>query len=305
MILIDDRAGSKELIHYPPLNNPNLSELCRLSKDNTKSADVAFLANGPFGPEMLGIEVKSIDDLVESLFTARLQGMDGQLQQMVDDYSPGFRWLLIYGQYRPSPDYILTADKKPSYSLQVYRDNSHRRDRRSGWFTKKLSAGGDKPVPYGFVEGFLSGPALPSIGFQYHRVNDIEEAAKWVYILYHTWTKEWNQHKALRTMSKVGQINGFKNGDSNRLISANDTSCDSKMDEQFKLRARFANLFTGMGYERSIAVSKYFEGKSIEDMVNAGVSEWAEVEIESKSGSRVVRLGTTIAKSIWQTIRRK
>lgn len=303
MILIDDRAGSKELILYPPLDS--LSTLCRLSKENSKSADVAFLCNGPSNSEMLGIEVKSIDDLVDSLLSARLQGMDGQLQQMVEDYSPGFRWLLIYGQYRPSPEMTLTADNKPTYALQIYRDNSHRQDRKSGWYTKKI---GTKPVPYGYVEGFLSGPALPSIGFQSHRVNTIEEAAVWIYILYHTWTKQWHEHKSLRTISKAGQINGFKKDtDSLSVVGADESSTitDTKMDRLFKLRARFANLFTGMGYERSIAAARYFEGKSIEDMVLAKQSEWAEIEIESKSSRRLIKLGQTIAKSIRQSITEK
>src|SRR5687768_7510751 len=121
MILIDDRSGSREFLSYPPLDR--YSTLCRLSTGNTKSADIAFLANGPTGPEMLGIEIKSIDDLVDSLESARLQGMDGQMEQMRKDYSPGFRWLLIYGQYRPSTEFVITQEGKPSYLLQIYRDN--------------------------------------------------------------------------------------------------------------------------------------------------------------------------------------
>ena len=110
-------------------------------------------------------------------------------------------------------------------------------------------------------------------------------------------------------MSKVGQINGFKGngGSSLSVVGAGSTEspADTKMDRLFKLRARFANLFTGMGYERSIAVAKHFEGRSLEDMVNAGVSEWAEVEIESKSSKRLTRLGQTTAKSIKQAIKER
>jgi hypothetical protein len=314
MILIDDRAGSKELILYPPLNSPEVSTLCRLSRDHAKSADVAFLANGPSGPEMLGLELKHIDDLTESLSTGRLQGMDGQMEQMVEDFAPGFRWLLIYGQYRPSPEPVMTQDNKPSYLLQVYRDNSDKVNRRSGYYTKKL---GTRTVPYGYVEGFLSGPALPVMGFHSHRVNTIEEAAVWIYILHHTWTKEWDKHKSLRSINKVRQINGFKKGDSESSSdSGSDSdsisvsmvnvseSQDNRMSELFKLRTRFASLFSGMGYERSIAAAKYFEGRSLEDMISATPSEWAEIEIEKK-GKRVIRLGFPIAERICKKIKER
>ena len=305
MILIDDREGSKELIKYPPLNDKSRATLAKLSKGSTRSADVAFLAQGPNGPEMLGIEMKSIDDLIDSLHTARLQGMDGQLEQMKEDYSPGFRWLLVYGQYRPNPEPMMTKDHRPSYGLQVYRDNKGRSDRRSGWYTRKI---GTKPVLYGMIEGFLSGPALPSIGFQCHKVNTIEEAAVWVYCLHHTWTKKWHEHKSLRTISTANSLghSDFKNANGKDSLSAiGIDSCETRMDECFKLRAKFANLFTGMGYERSIAVAKHFEGKSLEDMVCAKPSEWAEAEIEIGSNRRLSKLGYTIAKSIKEAITRK
>lgn len=302
MILIDDRAGSKELISYPPLDK--YSCLSRLSTGNTKSADVAFLANGPLGPEMIGAEVKSIDDLVDSLESSRLQGLNGQMEQMCQDYSPGFRWLLVYGQYRPSSEPVLTKEGKPSFLLQIYRDNKGKINRRPGWFTKKL---GNRAVPYGYIEGFLSGPALPSLGFNLHRVNTIEEAAVWIYILYHTWSKSWNDHKSLRSINKTNRIERFKKGDNEdeslSILNASDVS-DSKMSDLFKYKANFAALHQGMGYERSIAAAKHFEGRSLEDMVKASAQEWSEIEID-KAGKRVVKLGLPIAERIYRKIREK
>lgn len=307
MILIDDRSGSRELINIPPLDR--YATLSRLSTGSTKSADVAFLANGPHGSEMLGIEVKSVDDLIDSLESARLQGMDGQMEKMREDYSPGFRWLLIYGQYKPSSEPVITGEGKPSYLLQVYRDQKGKINRKSGWFTKKL---GTRAVPYGYVEGFLSGPALPSIGFNLHRVNTLEEAAVWIYILHHTWTKEWDKHKSLRSINKTGKIDRLKKGDTESnddleesfsILNASNAS-ESKMSDLFKYKANFAALHQGMGYERSIAAAKYFEGRSLEDMVNASVNEWAGIQIEKK-GKRVISLGYPVAERICKKIREK
>ena len=65
-MLIDDRAGSRDLIKYEPVRSTG--ELCRLD-----SADVCLTGNGPNDAVLIGVEVKSIWDLISSINTGRLQ----------------------------------------------------------------------------------------------------------------------------------------------------------------------------------------------------------------------------------------
>jgi ERCC4-type nuclease len=88
-VLVDDRAGSKDLILKPCLRG--IAELSRLN-----FGDVMIAGNGPKGSVAVGIEVKSIWDLVASAANGRL--MDTQITGMLGDYS--HCWLLVYGSWR-------------------------------------------------------------------------------------------------------------------------------------------------------------------------------------------------------------
>lgn len=166
MILIDDRAGSKDLVSHSPLDE--LGTLCRLD-----SADVAFPGNGPGGAITVGVEVKSIFDLISSADTGRLQAT--QLPAMQRDYDAIY--LLYYGLYRPHPN---------NHSLQLYR--------RGKWVNHSL---GKRAVPYGYVESFLL--TLESTGLHTKRTGSIEEAAQWLGCLYRWWSKPWSKHRGLHT----------------------------------------------------------------------------------------------------------
>lgn len=89
MILVDDRAGSCELI--APLQALGLTvESTRLS-----AGDVAFEGKGPAGkPVLVGIEYKKIPDFISSCRTQRLQ--DIQLPRMREEYDNC--WLFLEGE---------------------------------------------------------------------------------------------------------------------------------------------------------------------------------------------------------------
>lgn len=96
MLLIDPREGSKELIE--PLKRLGLDvEACHLD-----FGDVAFVGRGEQGaPLNIGIEYKKLPDLVSSIKTERLQGL--QLPGMRAAH-PGtdplydLAWLLVQGE---------------------------------------------------------------------------------------------------------------------------------------------------------------------------------------------------------------
>lgn len=171
-VLIDDRAGSQNLVKYPPLDS--IGSLCRLS-----SADACFTGNGPSSSTLIGIELKSTFDLVSSSQTARLQA--SQIPAMLEEYD--ISYLLHYGVYKPGPD----------GSLQILRGRS--------WVPYAI---GNRPIPYGFIESLLL--TLSGVGIRVKRVNSIEEAAAWIGCAYRWWSKPWTDHKGMRALDKTDDM---------------------------------------------------------------------------------------------------
>lgn len=101
---IDRRIGSADL--YPHFLQAGVAaELVDLDY-----GDVRFLGRGTGDrPVTVGIERKTVPDLVHSLFTARLTGH--QLPGMVDQYE--FPWLLVEGDLRQNREGHLLAGRSP------------------------------------------------------------------------------------------------------------------------------------------------------------------------------------------------
>jgi ERCC4-type nuclease len=117
MILIDDRAGSKDLIK--PLLAAGLpAELTRL-----ESADIAFIGKGPKGTALdIGIELKRLDggstDLAQSLRSGRLAGH--QLPKMVGAKGAyDYAWLLVEGMWRHNDQGQVVVYKGPKRGWSV------------------------------------------------------------------------------------------------------------------------------------------------------------------------------------------
>lgn len=97
MILVDRRVGSKDLL--VPLQKAGLdAEL-----DDLQFADVAFMGRGIGGaPLMIGVELKTLADLVQSMTTERLQGF--QLPGLLRTYDPDLTgqrvYLIVEGEWK-------------------------------------------------------------------------------------------------------------------------------------------------------------------------------------------------------------
>jgi hypothetical protein len=259
MILVDDRAGSKELIKYPPLDS--LGELTRLD-----SGDVCFTGNGPRGSILIGIEVKSIFDLISSLDSHRLQGK--QIPDMLD-FGYDVRYLLHYGNYRSDP---------VSGNLQIRK----RINGKVQWTDYML---GKRACPFGFVESFLCSPSFTELGILSKRVIDVEEAVAWIAVLYRTWAKEYNKHKSMRVL-----YDNTASGTADKTESAPThpgTLLPTDRNSALMYRAGVASkLARGIGYEKAVAAAKHFP--SVRAMVAAGPAEWAQVP----------GIGKVLAKSV-------
>ena len=171
-IHIDDRAGSGDLVKLAPLKGA--SELCRL-----EFGDVMFTGHGAKGDVVIGIEVKSIWDMLSSISTGRLQGT--QLPGMLDSYD--ISWMLIHGQYRAARN----------GQLQIIR--------KGQW--KGFSIGA-RPVPYGYLESFLFD--LAAMGVHVKHVDDMKQCAVWLWWLHRWFQKPWSQHKGMRTFDNSKKI---------------------------------------------------------------------------------------------------
>ena len=99
MILVDDRAGSYDLIK--PLRAAGLP----VEETRLDSGDLAFLGRGERDTELfIGIEHKKVGDLINSLTTGRLSGH--QLLAMTACYDR--RWLVVEGEWRHDADGAVT-----------------------------------------------------------------------------------------------------------------------------------------------------------------------------------------------------
>lgn len=167
MLLIDDRAGSNELI---PLLAGDDTCVCRLD-----SGDIAIPGNGPAGDIMVGVEIKKVPDLLSSESTGRLAAT--QVPRLLQDYNEV--WLLIIGQFRPGT----------SGDLQV--------ERNGRWSGYRL---GNRDAPYSYLGGFLV--ELNAMGVSYDKVGTNREAAYWIRTLEHFWSKPWDKHKAMKKFDR-------------------------------------------------------------------------------------------------------
>lgn len=172
-LYVDYRAGSVDLLKYMP---DDLAE-----KTTLEFGDAMIVGNGPTSPMTIGVEVKSIADVLSSANTGRLAGH--QLPGLLATYDVPY--LLYFGSYRPGE----------KGELEVRRGQA--------WQNFRL---GLRPVPYGYLENFLMDVA--STGCRLKHVYNSQEAAIWLMCLHRWWSKPWNQHKGLKQFdcSKDGSL---------------------------------------------------------------------------------------------------
>jgi ERCC4-type nuclease len=170
MMLIDDRAGSVELI---PLLPPEL-----VSKRRLESGDIAFFGYGPEGPYTLpiGIEYKTTKDALQCMHDGRLTGE--QMPGMSDIYSRVY--IVIEGQIREGPDGVLQflewRNRKPvwiAYSKTSYRQ----------------------------FDNWLNSVAEVGRVIIKRSVDRVESAAQ-ILNLYYFWAKDYEQHLSVFKLHK-------------------------------------------------------------------------------------------------------
>jgi len=264
-VLVSNAAGSKDLVLYPPLDT--YGALC-----NLPSTDVSFVGNGPDGPLLIGVEVKSLSDLLSSVDCGRLQAT--QIPKLLESHN--ICWLLIYGEYRCTSDgkleeYKLVNKSKISPTVRPYYK----------WCP--VTVGQRREVPYGYLVSFLTG--ITDLGIHYDHVHDIAESAQWIGALARRWNKPYNAHASFRTFDRSRSSMPL------RPDLSRDTLADA---------AVYAAL-PGIGWDRAISLAQAFS--CVDAFVAATPSSLAEVTTVSSNG-RTTRLGPVLASSLHSMLHR-
>lgn len=161
-LYIDDRVGSKHLVK--PLrkvhNAPAVLE-------RLEFGDVLFVGNNKTGPVEVGIELKKVPDLLESIMSGRLMGH--QVPGMVRYYD--VRYLIVEGVYRASNRDGL---------VEVWRGH---------WMR------GLPTMTYSALDRMLI-TLEQMAGFHVRRTSNSAETVQAINDLFRWWQKQWSSHKS-------------------------------------------------------------------------------------------------------------
>lgn len=164
---VDDRVGSRELL-------PELKKLHTPAvKVRLPFADAAFEGEGEKGVVKIGVERKTIYDLIQSMTTGRLSSH--QLPGLVQTYD--FRYIVVEGLWRPGRDGV----------VEVWKGGGWRAaPTRLGWFE---------------VDRYLTTLEVRG-GCWVRRTGSLWETAVMVGSLYRWWGKEWKEHRGHLQLEK-------------------------------------------------------------------------------------------------------
>lgn len=162
IISVDPREGSRDLI--APLRSLGLT----VEPETLEYADVAFTGHGPDGPCRVGIEYKSLGDLLNSMRNGRLAGH--QLPGMAQHYQ--FVVLVIRGVWREGANGMVEEGM------------------RGGWRELRL---GTTSFSWRELSGYMD--TLEFIGgVHVRRCNGVGEVCSTVKGLYNWFGKPWEDH---------------------------------------------------------------------------------------------------------------
>jgi ERCC4-type nuclease len=215
-MLIDDRIGSGDLVALlRPLG-------VKATATRLEYADVAFFGNGPAGLINVGIEVKTIGDVVNCMTSGRFAAH--QLPGLLRDYDDC--WLLIEGEWR--------ADH-PSGLLQV------RHAEKGYWFD--LKAGGRRWMWQEVAGWCLTMMVLG--GVKLWLTPNRHMTARFLAALQHWHSKPFASHSSLKTFVDYKARVGGAAGQPAMLRAPT-------------LERRVYKELPGLGWERSLAVGDAF-----------------------------------------------
>lgn len=161
MITLDKRSGSLELL---PHFSSGLAQLGHL-----QFGDASFMGNGPEGPVLVGIERKSVRDLINSIDSGRLQGH--QLPGMLASYN--YSYLIVEGLWRPNKNGL----------LEVWGNR--------GWSPMR---NGTRQYAGSLLDNLMNTLSVLA-GVIIKQTSNQPHTALLIQYLYGWWQKEWDSHR--------------------------------------------------------------------------------------------------------------
>lgn len=171
MILVAPEIGSKELLPYiKKIGVP--AEIQPLPY-----GDFCFAGNGPHGEIYIGVERKTLHDLLHCIDDARYGGFQKPGMQLL--YT--VKYLMVEAIYKPKEDGLLMeGNEKGQY-----------------WICRP----GGKPVLYSKVRRYLMSASLSSVIVTHTR--SMFETAYDLCEMYHYFNKRWDEHTSMLEMPKA------------------------------------------------------------------------------------------------------
>lgn len=167
MILVDSRVGSKHLAgEFDSLGVGY--ELTQL-----EFGDCSWLGKSDSGPVAVGVELKNVNDLLNSIQSGRLSGH--QVPGLLDRYQ--HVWLVVEGVYRSRRDGLVEVLQGRTWT--------------------PLVMGRRRPVYYSEIEGYLTTLAVEA-GIHTKQTGNAKETARFIELLYTWWQKD--KHTSLQTI---------------------------------------------------------------------------------------------------------
>lgn len=302
-ILIDHRSGSEELVCYPPFNRcpkcdsittitrreikkqrriisavcsttpshrllGTLTQLSRLNRTSQTSPDVIFTGCGPDNSKVsIAIEIKSVTDLLSSISNGRLPAT-----QIPDLLTHDHPWIVWYGSVREHNGKLQTRSINKRTGLPEWYDYTE----------------GKRTFTLAYLENFLDSPLLTATHLRVKHYPSLAAIAHWIGACYYPlWQKPYSDHKSLSRFDNTTRL------PPSHLLPT--------IDEHTYQLMLYAAANPSIEFARAFAIANHFD--SAIQMFNAGVDEWAEIGIKSKSG-RVTRIGPVRAQAIVSAIRR-
>ena len=253
-ILIDPREGSGDILHYlnqipghPPTEHARL-----------EAADVAFSGTLGTQPVTIGVEVKTLSDVLACITDQRFAGH--QLPLLRDNYD--IMYLAIEGEWRHNYQTGMLETRKMLRGASWIPEGAKRTPPVMKWLP--VSTGKRQWLYHDFSAWLITMELCA--GLRVKTVHDRNELVAWLLALYHWIQKEEHHaHLAMYTPPLLAE-DGREPWVKPTLVQ------------------KIATQLPGVGFSRGLAVSKKFP--SVEAMVAAGEGQWREIEGIGKTLSR-------------------